>query len=41
MDSLPSRPSAPVTLRAETYKAEIREAQALKGKLEKKDADIR
>ncbi len=41
VDSLPQRPPRPVEMRAEAYKAEIREAQALSGRLEKKDSDIR
>ncbi len=41
VESLPARPPAPVVLRAEAYKAEVREAEGLKHKLEKKDSDMK
>ena len=36
-----SQPLAPVAIRAEQFKAEIKEAETMKYKLENKDMDIR
>ncbi len=41
VDVLPPKPTAPVAQRAEAYKAEIREAESLRLRLEKKDEDVK
>ena len=41
MDSLPARPTPPIVLRAEAVRAEVKEAEAIKFKLEQKEGDIK
>ncbi|TRY77114.1 hypothetical protein TCAL_00046, partial [Tigriopus californicus] len=41
LESMPPRPTPPVVLRANAYKAELKEAESLKAKLENKDLDIK
>lgn len=41
VESLPQKPTPPVALRAESYKAELKEAEGRKIKLENKDLDIK
>ena len=41
VEQMVAKPVAPVILRAEAYKAEIKEAEGMKTKVENKDVDIK
>ena len=41
VEAAPGRPVAPIILRSEAYKAEIKEAEGMKIKVENKDVDIK